>query len=116
MLPHETQNIDKVRKEGCHICPLQQCVVSYYDIAVTKRLCKCSGGRDDRPLLVVVDGNDSFSDGLLKLDGETTGCVGVQFVITHAGFNLSTVTVSDRPLLSKVKYFSVVEIMRKGPL
>ena len=90
--------------------------MSHYDIAVTKCLCKCSGGRDVRPLLVVVDGNDSFSDGLLKLDGETTGCFGVQFVPTYAVFNLSTVTVSDRPLISKVKYLSVAEIMRKGPL
>ena len=82
----------------------------------TKCLCKCSGGRDLRPLLVVVGENDSFSDVLLKLDGETMGWFGVQFVPTYAGFNLSTVTVSDRPLISKVKYLSVVEIMRKGPL
>ena len=65
---------------------------------------------------MVIDENDSFSDGLLKLDGETTGYFGVQFVPTYAGFNVSTVTVSDRPLISKVKYLSVVEIMRKGPL
>ena len=63
-----------------------------------------------------VDGNDSFSDGLLKLDGETTGCFLVQFVPKYAGFNLSTVTASDRPLIFKVKYLSVVEIMRRGLL
>ena len=76
--------------------------MSHYDIAVTKCPCKCSGGRDVRPLLVVIDGNDSFWDGLLTLDGKTTGCFGVQFIPTYAGFNLSTVTVSNRPLISKV--------------
>ena len=90
--------------------------MSHYDIAVTKGLFKCFGRRDVRPLRVVVDGNNSFSDGLLKLNGKTTGCFEVQFVPTNIGFNLSTVTVSDRPLISKVKYLSVVEIMRKEPL
>ena len=65
---------------------------------------------------MVIDGNDSFWDGLLKLDVETTDCFGVKFVLTYAGFNLSTVTVSNRPLISKVKYLSIVEMMQKGPL
>ena len=90
--------------------------MSHYNIAVTKCLCKCSGSRDVRPLLAVVDGNDSFSDGLLKLDGGNDGLCWGAIVPTYAGFNLSTVTVSDRPLISKVKYLSVFEIMRKGPL
>ena len=37
-------------------------------------------------------------------------------VPTYAGFNLSTETLSRRPMMSKVKYLSDVEIIQKVPL